>query len=353
MASASCLIRDPVRPPQDLPTTIEQSEGWAREPAAPTVAGSEPLSLFLTIDTEDAYFERPHMITGEGIGRDYGVYGILDELEARSMRATFFVNVYESERQPPGVIEGVVREIAERGHEIGLHTHPSPSLDFYQRPLFRLKPQHQADILRWGVERLERWAGCRIASFRAGGYALNQDTFTALAEVGIAIDSSWFFPSANNHMARSTVNAVTEHGSLVEVPVTTVLREAREGELEHRKLDLDWLSTEHLRAALGAVVGAGAGFAMFMMHSFSFIEKQTRMPDDQRSPKALFASEPLFNRYVEIYGPKPSMREAFREFLDAVAATPAVRVRTLRDAQPQLVRAAHETRPDVIPIVSG
>lgn len=344
------LLRDLGEPPKPLPTTTEDADRWGRRVEAPKPP--RPLTLFLTVDTEDAYFEQPHMITGEGIGRGYGVYGILDELERRSMRATFFVNVYESDRQPPGVVEGVVREIADRGHEVGLHTHPSPVLDFYRRPLFRLEAQQQADILRWGLERLERWTGTRIQSFRAGGYALNEDTFEALGDTGIGIDSSWFFPSPNNHLDRSTVNAVTAHRSVVEVPVSSVLRANAEGSLEHRKVDLDWLSTDHLREAVEAMAGAGAGFAMFMMHSFSFIEKQTRMPDDEPSARALFRSEPLFHRYVEIYGPKPSMRDAFRDFLDEMAALPSVTVRTLREARTDLDGAAREPNPDVVPVVS-
>ena len=40
-------------------------------------------------------------MTGEGVGREFGVFGILDLLDARDLKATFFVNVYEKDRQPP------------------------------------------------------------------------------------------------------------------------------------------------------------------------------------------------------------------------------------------------------------
>ena len=93
-----------------------------------------------------------------------------------------------------------MRAIAERGHEVGLHTHPSPALDFYQRPLFRLEPKQQADVIRWGVDLIEGWLGAPPTSFRAGGYALDDRTFKALEGAGIAIDSSCFFPSPNNRL---------------------------------------------------------------------------------------------------------------------------------------------------------
>ena len=351
MTSPTALISDRRSVVEELPSSVEEIDGWAHGDSPSSSPGTDPITLFLTIDTEDAYFTRPHMMTGDGIGREHGVFGILDELDERALRATFFVNVYETDRQPPGAVEEVVREIARRGHEVGLHTHPSPALDFYQRPLFRLNTRQQVDILRWGTDRLERWTGRRTVSFRAGGYALNEETFEAFAEVGLEIDSSWFFPSPHNHLTRSTVNAVTGHGPVVEVPVTTVLRTNSDRLLEQRKLDLDWLSTDQLSAALDALTAHRARFAMFMMHSFSFIEKATLMPDDEPSSRALFRSEPLFSRYVEIYGPKPAMRRAFADFLEWVVASPTLRVRTLGEALPELRSAAGEQGPDVIPIV--
>jgi peptidoglycan/xylan/chitin deacetylase (PgdA/CDA1 family) len=340
----------PVRDlPGALPQALAEVEAWTGPGGPPGVA---PTTLFLTIDTEDAYFDRPILMAGDGVGREFGVFGILDELDSRGLSATFFVNVYEKDRQPEGAVEEVVREIAARGHEVGLHTHPSPVLDFYRRPLFRLAPEAQVEALRWGAELIAAWTGEPPTSFRAGGYALNDDTFEALEQVGIEVDSSCFFPSPNNHNSRFTVNAVAARGRTVEVPVTTVLRAAGDGGLAHRKLDLDWLSVDELLEAIAGANAHGCGFAMFMMHSFSFIEKQTRTLDQPPSSRARFVSEALFDRYVEVYGPKPAMREAFATFLAAVAAEPAVRVRTLREALPDLRRAASGGA-DVVPVVGA
>ena len=67
-----------------------------------------------------------------------------------TLPATFFVNVFEAERQPPGAVAAVVREIAQRGHEVGLHTHPSPALEWYDKPLFRKSRNEQVEILNPG-----------------------------------------------------------------------------------------------------------------------------------------------------------------------------------------------------------
>lgn len=308
------------------------------------------MTLFLTVDVEDTYFDQPILMTGHGVGREYGVFGILDELDAHGLEATFFVNVYEKDRQPRGVVENVVREIAARGHEVGLHTHPSPSLDFYHRPLFRLSQAEQASLLRWGADLIEKWCGEYPTSFRGGAYAVNDETFEALAAIGIMVDSSCFFPSPNNHNHRDTVNAISITGKTIEVPVTTVLRAGKGADLTHRKLDLDWLSLEELTVALSSLSRHGATAATFMMHSFSFIEKKTRMPNRLPSPHAQFVSEVWQDRYVEVYGPKRRMRDTFSKLCCQIADDSSVKVRSFRNELAMLRRIESKTR-DIVPVV--
>lgn len=340
------------RVPEALPDRLDTIQDWEGPTASSsTRRATPPTTVFITVDTEDTYFTKPHLITGQGVGSDYGVYGILDELDAVSAKGTFFVNVYEKENQPSGVIERVVRDIAERGHEVGLHTHPSPALDFFRRPLFHFSRQEQRDILHWGAELIDHWTGQPVTSFRAGAYALNDDTFTALEDIGIAIDSSCFFPSPNNRISRFVVNAIGHRGTVTEIPITTVLQAWAGGKLTHSKLDLDWLSTKDLTTALASISSHGMQFAMFMMHSFSFLNKAAHPPEEAPSSNALFTSETLFGRYVEIYGAKPARRQAFATFLERVTADPALEIRTLRDALSDLRAAETQTLPDIVPII--
>lgn len=343
----AALTVEPGQVPAALPRRLDEvtpplrlSEGGA--------GGPEPLTLFLTVDVEDSYFDRPVLMTGEGIGREYGVFGILDELDAHSLEATFFVNVYEKDRQPAGVVESVVREIAERGHEVGLHTHPSPGSELYRRPLFHLPVQQQVDIINWGIDTIERWLGYPPAAFRAGGYALDDRTLAAMEEVGVAIDSSFFFPSPNNRQQRFTVNAVTRAGATLEVPVTTVLRHSGDA-LEHRKLDINWLSVDELMEALGTLADHEAGFATFMMHSFSFLEKKTRRTGEPAAPGALLTSEDAFGFRVDVCGPRPALRDAFSSLLGRIAAEPRLRVRTLANSHVDLLN--RRWADDVIPLL--
>jgi hypothetical protein len=309
------------------------------------------LTVFLTVDTEDTFFTRPRLMTGDGIGREFGIHGILDEFDARGLRATFFVNVYECERQPPGVVKTVVEEITARGHEVGLHSHQSPDLPFFDRPLFRLSLDQQVEVLRWGIDKLQTWAKAPVTSFRAGGYVVNGATFEALERLAIKIDSSCYFRSPNNHLQYETVNSVHRRGGVIEVPVTSVLRVNSERQLEHRKLDIDWLTPQQLLSGVGCLRQHGAGFAMVMMHSFSFLEKAARRAELPASERALFRSDAVFGRVAEIYGGKPAMRAALATFLDGLVADPAFSVRILRDALRELVEAAQQPLPDIVPIV--
>jgi peptidoglycan/xylan/chitin deacetylase (PgdA/CDA1 family) len=334
-------------PPEVVPEPLDGEVGTpAAEPASPA-------EIYLTIDTEDDYFTVPHMLTGEGIGEEYGAYGILDILERHDLRATWFVNVYEAHRhEDPTTVERLVKAIDERGHEVALHTHPSEDLELYARPLYWFNAEQQKEILGYGADLIEKWTGRRPVSFRAGGYVLNDETFEALQSLGFRIDSSVFFSSKNNRITPFTVNAVRMRGGVIEVPVTYVPRVQSDGHLEHRKFDVNWLTAEELDQVVDRISEFGIGHGMFMMHSFSFIDKASIKEDDPGTERALFRSPPLRSRFVEIYGSKPELRERFERFAKNISRDDRVEVKTLASALDGLERRAATPRPDVIPLVS-
>jgi hypothetical protein len=333
-------------PPSKMPDPWPEGAGSTAKPK------ESKAQVFLTVDAEDDYFETPHMLTGEGIGEGYGAYGILDILERHGLSATFFVNVYEAHRhRDPGVMEGLVKTIHEKGHEVALHTHPSEDLDFYSRPLYWFNAEEQKRILGYGAELIEKWTGVHPVSFRAGGYVLNDDTFEALEGLGFRIDSSVFFRSDKNRITPFTVNAVRMRGKLIEVPVTYVPRVQEDGLIEHRKFDVNWLSQEELDSVLERVSRFAIGEAMFMMHSFSFIDKSSIREDQPGSPIARYRSEPMRSRYVEIYGSHPVLRDRFDRFAERLAGDPMVEVRTLAQAEEALSKRARTAHPDIVPVV--
>ncbi len=106
---------------------------------------------------------------------------VLDFLDARDVRGTFFVVGETAVAHPE-----LVREVAARGHEIGLH-------GWRHQPLTELAPEaFRADAVR-GKAVLEDLAGVPVVGFRAPTFSLVPDSRWApevLTEVGFTYSSS-------------------------------------------------------------------------------------------------------------------------------------------------------------------
>jgi len=104
-------------------------------------------------------------------------------LERTHCRATFFVLGWVAEREP-----GLVRELAQAGHELACHSH-------LHRQLHRLTPsQFRDDIVRSRYA-IENAAGMKVVGFRAPSFSITRNTLWALeilAEERFEYDSSIF-----------------------------------------------------------------------------------------------------------------------------------------------------------------
>jgi polysaccharide deacetylase family protein (PEP-CTERM system associated) len=140
---------------------------------------------------------------------------LFDELE---VSATFFVLGWVAERHP-----GLVRRIAERGHEIGSHGY-SHKLVYTQDPEeFRQETARSRQILQDA-------SGQRIDGYRAATFSITGRNLWALdilAETGFAYDSS-LFPVVHDRYgvpgAPRNIHRLRTPGgmTLVEVPPSTL-----------------------------------------------------------------------------------------------------------------------------------
>jgi len=133
-------------------------------------------AVTFTLDVEDhrpsaAAVERYPALTRE----------VLDFLDARAVRGTFFVVGETAEAHPE-----LVREIAARGHEIALH-------GWRHQPLTELTPDaFRADVAR-GRTLLEDLSGAPVVGFRAPTFSLVPESRWALdvlRDVGFTYSSS-------------------------------------------------------------------------------------------------------------------------------------------------------------------
>jgi len=144
----------------------------------------------LTIDVEDYYhvsaFEThvPRSRWGDYESRVLrNTHRILDLLDQHDVKATFFVLGWVAERHPH-----LVREIDNRGHEIGSHS-------YWHRLIYRQSPEDFRADLRRSRDVIQDQVGRSVVVYRAPSFSITKDSLWALevlVEEGFRLDSSVF-----------------------------------------------------------------------------------------------------------------------------------------------------------------
>ena len=150
----------------------------------------------LTFDIEDWYHFLEHRSTQSEIQwKDYeprvrqNTSNILEFLDKHQQKATFFIIGWIAKKNP-----GMVKEIAEAGHEIGLHSY-GHQLIWQQTP-----DEFRQDLLK-NIGILEDQLGYKVDKYRAPGFSIKRGNlwaFDTLHEVGITTDAS-IFPALRAH----------------------------------------------------------------------------------------------------------------------------------------------------------
>lgn len=141
----------------------------------------------LTFDIEDWYCHDVESGNKDWENLEVRIYDgldkILQSLEDRNLKATFFVLGWLAEHHP-----AVIRKIVEAGHQVGCHT--------YQHDLLtRFNRQELYDDTYKAKSMIEDIAGKQIYAFRAPAFSITEDNlfaFDVLGELGFTIDCSVF-----------------------------------------------------------------------------------------------------------------------------------------------------------------
>ncbi|GEN26266.1 hypothetical protein HCU01_42150 [Halomonas cupida] len=278
-------------------------------------------SLNITVDVEDCYFSSLEMLeSSSGIPTTSAISKILSD---RGLAGTFFVNVYEIDFSVNSEkIRGVIKDLSDCGHEVGLHCHQHPKLPFYNKLITEYNYEQQREILEYGKKKLEDICGVNITSFRAGGYQHNDDTLRALRDVGIFVDSSILFPKYgdNDDKVKFLHPHLGESGCITRIPVTPVIVSGKYGGAKESKLDINWLKGSEIK---GVLSGAGVpAHCNFMMHSFSFFKKKSLKPGQIfDSTEFKVSPENLKGRRVALSGFNEDVYNDFVDFVDYVASS--------------------------------
>ncbi|WP_284615910.1 XrtA system polysaccharide deacetylase [Aquabacterium humicola] len=203
-------------------TTFAAPDGRAAALAKrPAPACAPGIVNALTIDVED-YFQvsafAPYIARTDWDARECrverNVTRILDLLDEREARATFFTLGWIAERYPQ-----LVREIVARGHELASHGYG------HERASDLTETAFLDDIQRAKVI-LEDLGGVEVKGYRAPSFSIgtgNLWAFDCLARAGYRYSSS-IYPIAHDHygMPDSPRFAYRVNERLLEIPVTTL-----------------------------------------------------------------------------------------------------------------------------------
>ena len=178
----------------------------------------------LTFDIEDWFHildNKETKFSSEWIKFDsrirLGMDLIYDVLEKTEKSATFFVVGWMAEKYPE-----IIREISDRGFEIGSHTH------LHQLAYEQDRKTFYNDVEK-SIKTLEDCTGEKVSSFRAPGFSItktNKWAFEILHELGVTKDSS-VFPAGRAHGGlpsyRSALPSIIEYNGikLKEFPINT------------------------------------------------------------------------------------------------------------------------------------
>jgi peptidoglycan/xylan/chitin deacetylase (PgdA/CDA1 family) len=322
---------------------------------------SAKVRVYITIDTETslggawrnpAYPPLPLDRTIFGIhgSRSYGIPLIMDILEERGFRGTFFTEVFCSYALGGEEVRRVFRLIRQRGHDAQLHLHPI--YRFYRDRaaggpareidlMHQLSPDEQRELIREGVTLFGDLNGQPPRAYRAGCYGASEVTLQALRENGVEIDSSYnmaYLGSTCGFRARS-LNAPVVIEGVYEFPVTVFSVSGTSG---YKPLEISAVSVGEILNTIRGLAIAGCRDVVLSLHSFSLLKNRGLRYDR--------------------YRPDQIVIQRLRRLCAALSeAGSEVEVRTLGEVdlgsvpvpQPQVVPSAGWARPAMRKLVQG
>jgi hypothetical protein len=257
------------------------------------------LDVLLTFDVEvwcdgwndlDLKFPKAfhRYVYGTSAAGDFALPKTLEMLSRNDLHAVFFVEPLFAARFGMEHLAEVVRLIQQAGQEIQLHLHPEWTDEITPPPLPRPrgKRQHlryydvdeQTTLIGMGARLLVAAGAAPPQAFRAGSFAANRDTYTALGRNNLVIDSSinaTVPDSVPDLRPEGELLAASVIGQVTSIPVT-VLRDGR-GRLRHAQVGA--CSYEELSCGLASAHRANAPRFVMFSHNFELLKPGTSQPD--------------------------------------------------------------------------
>lgn len=304
-------------------------------------------SAYITIDTEYnsslAARRRPasrqenyaRTIACETPDGAVGIHYQIRQFNSYGLKAVFFVDPMAGLVMGQESVDDVVRPILEGGHDVQLHIHtewlalagessPVPLRpDGSGRNIADFALDEQRVIIEVARDMLIAAGAPAPIAFRAGNYGANDDTLRALAQAGIAYDTS-FTPGIEGGDCAITLTAANRrpvrHHGVIEVPTGCI--ENFGGQLRHAQVTA--ISAREMLGALKHAAASDIDNFTMVSHSFELMCRQRRKT----------------NKVV---------KRRFEQLCAGIAALDGVRTATYSDNPPVISKPMPEPRP-VLPL---
>ena len=250
------------------------------------------LHVYITIDTEysSAYY-RPlttndyslnykRSIAGIASDGEVGIHYQMDVLEEYGLKAVFFVDPMPALLWGSRAISDVVMPIIQRGHDVQLHAHTEwlshvdngPVGGKTGRNIADFTLDEQITLIDLARNLLMDAGAPAPVAFRAGNYGANDDTLRALAQLGIAYDTS-FCPGIEDSDCDIRLTAdytkPLRYCGVTEVPVGSIATHGK----GQRHAQIVSLSAREMSAAIRHAARLGDTQFTLVSHSFELLSR--------------------------------------------------------------------------------
>ena len=257
------------------------------------------MNVYLTFDIEvwckgwdslDASFPSSfeRCVYGASRSDGYAMPRTLETMVRHGLSGVFFVEPLFSARFGAEHLKTITDMILAAGQDVQLHLHPEWTDEIRPAPIEDAshKRQHltyytlaeQTALIGFGKTRLEQATGRPVTAFRAGGFAANRETFSALAANGIVADSS--LNECHDHALGSltgTSKWVPDEciDGVRSFPVTVFT----DGFGRLRPAQVGSTSFQEMRDSLDNAHATGCDHFVIVSHNFEMLKPGSTQPD--------------------------------------------------------------------------
>ena len=257
------------------------------------------MNIYLTFDVEiwcggwddlDSRFPSSFQryVYGRSRKGDYALPKTLEILDRYGLKGVFFVEPLFAARFGVEYLSTIVQLISAGHHDIQLHLHPEwtdeirplpfPGASKKRQHMSHYTCEEQTALITLGRDLLSQ-AGCdTITAFRAGSFACNHDTYRALRQHGIGIDSSLhavLADSGRDLRQQFDFFHPLEFEQVRILPMTVF----QDGLGKLRPAQVGACSFSELRDAIESAADSKTEHFVVLSHNFEMLKQQRSEPD--------------------------------------------------------------------------